>query len=56
MARSSLVVVDRLGTTMIFEPLVLGANRRPTGEVGWAAYFRTGSDCVNADGFRMLVV
>lgn len=47
-------IVDRVGTTMIYNPLVLGSNRRPTGEVGWFAFFRTGADTVNADAFRYL--
>ncbi|WP_329338586.1 phage major capsid protein [Streptomyces sp. NBC_00663] len=47
-------IVDRVGMTMVYEPLVKGANGRPTGEAGWFAYWRTGSDVVNADAFRLL--
>jgi predicted phage gp36 major capsid-like protein len=39
---------------MVYEPLVKGANGRPTGEAGWFAYWRVGSDVVNADAFRLL--
>lgn len=41
------VIVDRIGMTMAYNPLVLGSNRRPTGEVGWFAYWRTGGDVVD---------
>ncbi|MGW0599955.1 phage major capsid protein [Streptomyces sp. NPDC002776] len=47
-------IVDRVGMTMVYEPLVKGANGRPTGEAGWFAYWRTGSDVVNPDAFRLL--
>jgi predicted phage gp36 major capsid-like protein len=48
------VVVDRLGTTVAFNPLVIGTSRRPTGSVGWFLYWRTGGDAVVADAWRML--
>ena len=47
-------IVDRVGMTMVYEPLVKGSNGRPTGEAGWFAYWRVGSDVVNADAFRLL--
>jgi HK97 family phage major capsid protein len=48
-------IVDRIGTTMAYNPLVLGANRRPTGEVGWFFFWRTGGDVGSTeDAFRML--
>lgn len=47
-------VVDRIGLQMVYEPLVKGSNRRPTGEVGWAAFWRVGSDCVDTNAFRLL--
>lgn len=47
-------IVDRIGTTLVYEPLVKGANRRPTGEAGWFAYKRTGSDVLVPDAFRVL--
>jgi HK97 family phage major capsid protein len=50
------VIVDRLGTQVVFNNMVLGSNRRPSGEVGWACYFRSGSDCVSPEQFVMLVV
>jgi len=51
---SQFYIVDRIGMSVAYNPLVLGANRRPTGEVGWAAFWRVGSRTVNADAFRLL--
>jgi HK97 family phage major capsid protein len=53
---SQYVVVDRVGMSIAFNPLVVGSNRRPTGEIGWAAFWRVGADVDNANGFRLLVV
>ena len=47
-------IVDRIGMSVAYNPLVLGSSRRPTGEVGWAAFWRVGATAVNADAFRML--
>lgn len=49
-------IVDRIGMSVAYNPLVIGANRRPSGEVGWAAFWRVGGRTVNADAFRMLRV
>ena len=48
-------IVDRVGLEVVYNPLVLGSSRRPTGEVGWMAFWRVGGDSVNANAFRMLV-
>lgn len=50
------VVADRIGVSLVYEPLVKGTNQRPTGQVGWYATWRTGADTTNADAFRMLRV
>jgi HK97 family phage major capsid protein len=50
------LIVDRIGLETVYNPLVLGSNRRPTGEVGWACFWRVGADTVNSDAFRMLQV
>lgn len=50
------VITDRLGMAVEFIPHLVGANRRPTGQRGWFAYYRVGADCVNPNGFRMLTV
>lgn len=48
------VIVDRMGMELVYNPLVLGSTRRPTGEVGWVAFWRNGADSVNDAAFRML--
>lgn len=53
---SRYLVVDRIGMTVQFEPLVKGANRRPTGEVGWFAHWRVGGAVLDANAFRLLQV
>ncbi len=51
---SNFVITDRIGTTVEFIPNLFGANRRPTGQRGWLAWYRTGSDSVNDNAFRLL--
>ena len=53
---SNFVITDRIGMTVEFIPHLFGANRRPTGQRGWYAYYRTGSDSVLDAAFRMLDV
>lgn len=50
------VIVDRVGLTVEFIPHLLGADRRPTGQRGWYAYWRVGADSVNDAMFRMLSI
>lgn len=55
--RNGYKIVDRVGMQMRYNPLVIGSNRRPTGEVGWFAYWRTAGDVTdqtNASHFRLL--
>lgn len=47
-------LIDRIGMMVAHEPLVKGANRRPTGEQGWYLFWRHGADVVDANAFRML--
>lgn len=47
---------DRMGMEVLYDPIVLGANRRPTGQVSWTAFWRTGADCVDPAAFRLLRV
>ena len=47
-------IADRIGMSVAYNPLVLGLNRRPTGDAGWACFWRVGSNTVNADAFRLL--
>jgi HK97 family phage major capsid protein len=48
------VIVDRLGSTLELVPHLVGANRRPTGQRGALLWFRTGSNVVVPQAFRML--
>lgn len=50
------VIADRLGMTLELIPHLFGANRRPTGQRGFFAYYRTGADSVHDGAFRMLNV
>jgi HK97 family phage major capsid protein len=50
-------IVDRVGLTLAYEPLVKGSSFRPTGEAGWFAYWRVGGkDVSGGAAFRMLRV
>jgi HK97 family phage major capsid protein len=51
---SNMVITDRIGMAVEFIPTLFGANRRPTGQRGWYAFYRTGSGVVNPGAFRML--
>lgn len=53
---SSYYIRDRMGMEILFDPIVLGSNRRPVGQVSWTAFWRTGADVVNTDAFRLLRV
>ena len=49
-------IVDRLGTTLVYDPIIKDATTaRPTGQGGWFAYWRTGSDVLDPSVFRVLV-
>jgi predicted phage gp36 major capsid-like protein len=47
------VIVDRIGTTLELIPNLVGATRRPTGQRGALLWFRTGSDSVVDNAFRL---
>ncbi|PBA30567.1 phage major capsid protein [Mycobacterium intracellulare] len=53
---SGMVIVDRIGSTLELVPHLFGANRRPTGQRGALLWFRTGSDVVNPNAFRLLSI
>jgi HK97 family phage major capsid protein len=53
---SNFVITDRIGMSVEFISHLMGANGRPTGERGFYAWYRTGSDSVLDDSFRMLNV
>lgn len=52
--RQGYKIVDRIGLAIAYNPLVIGSSQRPTGQVGWFAYWRVGGDSINDDAFRML--
>lgn len=47
-------IVDRIGMSVLYEPLVKGSNQRPTGQAGWFAFWRVGADVTTASAFRVL--
>lgn len=51
---SDFVIFDRVGATMKYVPVVVGANQRPTGQEGWFLFWRTGADYANANAGRVL--
>lgn len=48
------VIVDRVGMSVQYDPMLKGANGRANGKAGWAAFWRVGSDVVDVDAFRLL--
>lgn len=50
------IIVDRIGNTLELVPHIFGANRRPTGQRGALLWFRTGSDVVIPNAFRLLSI
>ena len=47
------VIADRVGMQVELMPHLFGANRRPTGQRGWHAHYRTGANVVDTGAFRM---
>jgi HK97 family phage major capsid protein len=50
------VIVDRVGVEVYYDNLVLGANRRPTGQAGFFAFWRTGGEVVVPEAISLLNV
>lgn len=48
-----MTIVERLGSTLELVPHLVGANRRPTGQRGALLWFRTGSDFLTPNAFRL---
>jgi len=49
------IVLDRIGLTVEYVPTVFStSNGRPTGERGWYMWWRSGSDVLVNDAFRVL--
>jgi HK97 family phage major capsid protein len=49
------IIVDRVGVSMIYEPLVKsGGGILPTGQAGWFMFWRFGSQISTVNGFRVM--
>lgn len=53
---SQYLIVDRIGMSVLYEPLLKGSNQRPTGQAGWFAFWRVGADVSTASAFRVLTI
>ncbi len=54
---SNMIVVDRIGMEVVYNPLVISsATATPTGQVGWFAIWRSSSNVLVDDAFRLLRV
>jgi HK97 family phage major capsid protein len=48
-------IVDRVGVSLIYEPLVKGSGSSlPSGQAGWFMFWRTGSQVAVVNGFRVM--
>lgn len=54
--QSAYVIVDRVGVEIYYDNLVLGANRRPTGQAGFFAFWRVGGEVVVPQAISLLNV
>ena len=55
---SNFYIVDRVGVSIIYEPMVTGTGASanlPTGQSGWFMYWRTGANVSTASAFRTLL-
>lgn len=53
---AKMVIVDRLGLTVQFSPVLLDqATGRPNGSSGWFAFWRVSSGLTDVSQFRTLV-
>ena len=49
------IIVDRVGVSMIYEPMVKGTGGiLPAGQAGWFMFWRTGSQLSTVNGFRVM--
>lgn len=52
---SRYLIVDRVGMSIELVPHLIGANRRPTGERGFYAFWRNGAKVIDSNAFRALI-
>ena len=49
------IIVDRVGVSMIYDPLVQGAGGiLPSGQAGWFMFWRVGANLTTVNGFRVM--
>lgn len=53
---SNYKIVDRVGVEIMYQPMIMGASQRPTGQAGWFAFWRTGADVLTSNAFKVLKV
>ncbi|MGY2702211.1 phage major capsid protein [Nocardioides sp. HB32] len=41
---SQYLIVDRIGMSLVYDPVIKGVNQRPTGQGGWFGFWRVGAD------------
>ena len=52
---SQYIIVDRVGVSMVYEPLVKGTGGiLPAGQAGWFMFWRVGANLSTVQGFRVL--
>ena len=51
---SRYLIVDRIGTTVEYQQLVVNSSGIPTGQRGLVAHKRVGGDCLDVNAFRFL--
>lgn len=54
--QAAYIIVDRVGVEVYYDNMVLGANRRPTGQAGFFAFWRTGARTVVPQAISLLNV
>ncbi len=47
-------IVDRIGMSLMYEPMVKGTAGRPTGQAGWFAFWRASSGVSTTNAFKAL--
>lgn len=53
---SQYLIVDRIGMSVLYEPMVKDtATGRPTGQGGWFGFWRVGGDVTTSTAFRVLL-
>jgi HK97 family phage major capsid protein len=55
---SQFVVADRVGVSMLYEPMIKGSGNAqlPSGQAGWYMFWRTGSQVSTTAAFRYLTI